>query len=1205
MALESLGIAANVFAVVDMSAKVVGWCAQYAQDVSRAKEDKKRLADEIARLNLASVNVRELLRGPHGSRLKTSYALYLATIDSQSQLRRIERLLADGRGQSRASFEVLIWPFKSKDLQPVIQDLQRCTNAIYSALEADQTSILLDMEHRTALDRLPVAEGASFDSHAEEHNPTCLPNTRVELLNGVCRWIDDPDSKTIFWLNGMAGTGKSTISRTVARLRSQHGDLGASFFFKRGETDRGHLAKFVPTLARQLAWSIPGVASFIKNAIDTDPAIVEKAVREQFDKLILEPLSKALEATTSPSSLVIVIDALNECERDADIKLLINVLSHTKVLRHRLRVFLTSRPELPIRLGFSEVKGTYQDLVLHEMPVQIVEHDISAFLADEFRKIRDGFNLTVADERKLPFDWPGRQTLQDLTRMAVPLFIFAATVCRFIDDRRCGSPPIQLRKVLDQKSKSHRSQLDLTYGPVLRSQLAEVSDGDREQIIKDFNLVVGTIITLASPLSVLGLSRLLDITPDTVDDRLDSLHSVLSVPPTCDSPVRLLHLSFREYLVNPDQKEVNKLWVDEQSMHRNLTKHCFRIMDGGLQQNVCGMSFPGMRRSAVDSQRIAECLPPALQYACLYWAHHRIATGFEPHDALDVYDFLMKRFLHWLEAMCLMGRIGESLNVIRTVASWLKDGGCHMLSGFIDDAARFVRTNFSVIDEAPLQVYSSALVFTPSKSLIRSSFEKRIPRWLPVWPHVKEHWNACLSVLEGHSLEVNSLVFSHDSKMVASASHDKTIRIWNVETGECEGVFKGHSESINSVVFSHDSKTVASASNDKAIRIWNVETGECEGVFEGHSKSVNSVVFSHDSKMMASASSDETIRIWNVETEECERVLKGHSKSVSSVVFSHDSKMIASASSDRTIRIWNVETGECEVVFEGHSHWVNSVVFSHDSKMMASASDNKIQIWNVETGECEEVFEGHSHWVNSVVFSNDSKMMASASSDRTIRIWNVETGECERVLKGHCESINSVVFSHDSKMIASASSDRTIRIWNVETGECEEVFEGHSHWVNSVVFSHDSKMMASASDNKIQIWNVETGECEEVFEGHSLWVNSVVFSHNSKMMASASSDRTIRIWNVETGECERVLKGHSDRPTRWCSRTTRRWRPRPPGMRRYGSGIWRQESANECSRAIASRPTRWYSRMTRRWWHRLLATRRYESGIWRQRNASR
>src|SRR6478735_2455317 len=112
--------------------------------------------------------------------------------------------------------------------------------------------ILQNVDDRTTLNQLPLAHGASFDSKAEEHNSRCLPDTRQELLEDIDSWIDDPKSKTIFWLNGKAGTGKSTISRTVAWSRSKQGDLGASFFFKRGEVDRGNLAKFVPTVARRL-----------------------------------------------------------------------------------------------------------------------------------------------------------------------------------------------------------------------------------------------------------------------------------------------------------------------------------------------------------------------------------------------------------------------------------------------------------------------------------------------------------------------------------------------------------------------------------------------------------------------------------------------------------------------------------------------------------------------------------------------------------------------------------------------------------------------------------------------------------------------------------------------------------------------------------------------------------------------------------------
>ncbi|KAH7265754.1 hypothetical protein B0J15DRAFT_534068 [Fusarium solani] len=210
--------------------------------------------------------------------------------DSSLILEKLAQALEPSTGRktmSRFGIRALKWPFESKD----------------------------NVDHNIALDRLPIAEGDIFI------------------------WIDHPGSKIIFWLNGMAGTGKSTISRTIARSWSKQGDLGASFFFRRGETDRGNLSKVVSTLACQLARNVPGVASVIKKALDADPAI--------------GPLLEVGKAPIIPSSVVIVIDALDECERDADIRLLINVLSP------RLRVFLTSRPELPICLGFSEVHGTY------------------------------------------------------------------------------------------------------------------------------------------------------------------------------------------------------------------------------------------------------------------------------------------------------------------------------------------------------------------------------------------------------------------------------------------------------------------------------------------------------------------------------------------------------------------------------------------------------------------------------------------------------------------------------------------------------------------------------------------------------------------------------------------------------------------------------------------------------------------------------
>ncbi|KAI1032369.1 hypothetical protein LB504_013206, partial [Fusarium proliferatum] len=733
------------------------------------------------------------------------------------------------------------------------------------------------------------------------------------------------------------------------------------------------------------------------------------------------------------------------------IRMLINVFSQAKTLRPQLRVFLTSRPELPIRLGFSEVQGSYQDLILHDIPAQIVEHDIIVFLNDEFKMIRHDFNMTVGGERKLPPDWPGRPTVQSLAQMAVPLFIFAATVCRFIGDRKRDSPPIQLRKVLGYESKGHISQLDRTYGPVLHSLITDIAENDKTQIVKDFKIIVGSLVMLANPLSVWALSQLLEVDPEAVENRLDTLHSVLSIPPTRKAPVRLLHLSFRDYLITNE----SEFRVDERHTHQALAKQCLRVMRSALHENICGLSFPGTRRSTVDSSELEERMPSQLQYACIHWAYHYMEGDPKSNDDNEVHDFLAIHFLHWVEASSLMGRIKECLDSLRSLARWLENQEDLSLLSFVEDALRFLQTYLSVVAEAPLQAYS-CLVFAPSKSVVRKTFEKAIPRWISLLPKVQESWDACLGILEGHSQDAISVAFSHDSKKVASGSWDKTIRIWDAETGECERVLKGHSDPVNSVVFSHDSKKVASGSWDKTIRIWDAETGECERELKGHSYSVSSAIFSHDSKMVASVSHDETIRIWDAETGECERVLKGHSDYISSVVFSHDSKVVASASKDKTIQIWDAETGKCEQVLEGHSDRIRSVVFSPDSKVVASASKDKtIRIWNVEIGKCNEVPKSHSDRIRLLVFSHDSAKLASASDDKTVRIWNVETGECEQVIEHHSGLVYSMVFSRNSIMLALTSDDEKARVWHLKTGECIEAIP-IEHYSRGLLFTNDN-----------------------------------------------------------------------------------------------------------------------------------------------------
>jgi hypothetical protein len=499
---------------------------------------------------------------------------------------------------------------------------------------------VFSIDQKLDLAKLPVAQGASYDSHTDEHNARCLPNTRTALLHDIAKWAQDKDGKSIFWLSGMAGTGKSTIARTIAESFASHDQLGASFFFKRGEGERGNASRFFTTIATDLVACEPGMLPGIRKTLDEDSAISHKALKDQFEKLILQPLLGIKQARSRVLARVVVIDALDECEREADIRAILQLLARTKNIRPvPLRIVVTSRPELHIRLGFKEMpNGTYQDLVLHDVPRSTIKHDIRLFLEHELSMIRK--------ERMLAPDWPAQQQVLALVELAVPLFIYAATVCRYVGSKG-SSPTAFLNKVL-QYQKANFSQLDRTYLPVLDQLLSEQEEDEKVTWLQAFREVVGSIVVLESPLSAVSLARLLQVPQEEIQCRLDSLHSVLSVPSNKDAPVHLLHLSFRKFLVDPQKQGKSLFWVDEKSTHQKLTSRCLKLLSGssGLHQDMCGLSGPRVLRGDIDEQTVATSLSPNLQYACRYWVDHlkQGRQGIADGDATHL--FLQKHFLH-------------------------------------------------------------------------------------------------------------------------------------------------------------------------------------------------------------------------------------------------------------------------------------------------------------------------------------------------------------------------------------------------------------------------------------------------------------------------------------------------------------------------------------------------------------------------------
>ena len=321
---------------------------------------------------------------------------------------------------------------------------------------------------------LRSAEGTAFDSYHDELDARCHPDTREDLLHAIKEWAHDLNGKCIFWLKGMVSTGKSIIAQTVAECFDADGLLGARFFFKRGEGERGNASRFFTTIALDLVCKVPALVPYVKNAIESDPRISGKSLKDQFEKLILQPLSQAMQTsmqiTTSMQipTLVIVVDALDECEREGDIRMILRLLLQTQHLQTvHVHIFLTSRPELSIRLEFEKISAdVHQDVVLQDILQSMIEHDISVYFTYELGRIKDEYNVRRSPDCWLPSDWPGDENIWTLTKMAVPLFIFAATVCRFVGNRK-RDPKSRLANFLEQPA-SHVSSLERTYLPVLQ-----------------------------------------------------------------------------------------------------------------------------------------------------------------------------------------------------------------------------------------------------------------------------------------------------------------------------------------------------------------------------------------------------------------------------------------------------------------------------------------------------------------------------------------------------------------------------------------------------------------------------------------------------------------------------------------------------------------------------------------------------------------
>lgn len=450
-------------------------------------------------------------------------------------------------------------------------------------------------------------------------------------------------------------------------------NLGVTFFFKRGQGDCSNASRFFSTIVRDLLLKIPALESLFAEVITSDPDIFEKALGEQFKNLILQPLRRVQASPSVCSTLVLVVDALDECEANrrtglgtSDVDILLDLLPQiSQITAVRLKILLTSRPELHIQLQFNRMLAeAYQNVRLHQIPQTTV--DIAVFLRDELSKIWENYKSSHSSAAPLDDTWPADNVLQRLVSITSPLFIAASTACLYIGDQNF-IPSRRLQTFLNFHQNGMlgaMGHLEKTYLTVLSQTFDDQSE--EEEFYARFRVIVGAVVILAEPLSTSSLAALLDMSQeqDVVFHCLSRLPAVLQVLPDPD-PVQILHKSFSDFLLSEKMRS-KPFGIDGPAMHRTLVMNCLRLLSSptGLRENLCNLTYPGEKRREINKSRVNSCISPPIQYACRYWVHHVEHSSIQLCDDDQVHQFLKRHFLHWLEALSFTELLDEVVGCI-------------------------------------------------------------------------------------------------------------------------------------------------------------------------------------------------------------------------------------------------------------------------------------------------------------------------------------------------------------------------------------------------------------------------------------------------------------------------------------------------------------------------------------------------------------
>lgn len=492
----------------------------------------------------------------------------------------------------------------------------------------------------------------------------CLRGTRKGLLLEIDQWITNKGSQPIFLLNGLAGTGKSTVAQTFAKTSFAEGNLGASFFCSRDSESRNNLRVIFPTIAYQLAKQCPKFRAELLQVLTRGYNAGQQSLCLQMEKLIVGPLG------TTHTPTLIIIDALDECRDEQPASVLLSVLASYVKQIPNVKFLITGRPELQIYAGFrlKLLLPTTEILKFHEIEPEVLDNDIKLFFQTHFTKMAKS-----QSDCNTMGDWPSSSDIDTLCQKAAGFFIYAATVTKFINsDMNIPSESLSLITSLPQITEEGRSQVEQLYIKVLEKALPAVHASSSQAYIH-FKIVVGTVLLVFNPLSIKTLSELLGM-PD-IQTIIHPLNPLLLIPKKLEDPISSFHKSFPDFLTNPERCTDDRFLIVPAIHHMRILISCLTLMREKLKKNICNLDEHAVLSEIKDlSAQKRNCIGDALEYACKFWTNHLLTVPTtsshvqEVQGAVD--EFFTICLLYWIEVLALTGNLEVGVYAMNDIEQW-------------------------------------------------------------------------------------------------------------------------------------------------------------------------------------------------------------------------------------------------------------------------------------------------------------------------------------------------------------------------------------------------------------------------------------------------------------------------------------------------------------------------------------------------------